>query len=249
MIKLFQFPGAFGHSSLSPFCVKVEILLKMSGLDYESVVTGNPRRGPKGKLPAIEDEGERIGDSEVIRQHLERKYGLDFDKGLDPMARATAHAFMRLLEERTYWVGVYSRWIDPRFWPVMRAAAFGGLPPLVRSVAAGLVRRQIRRALYLQGIGRHSPDEIYAFGIADIAAVAAQLGERPYVMGYTPSSADATVFGFIAALDVPSFDTPLRAELHRHPNLVGYVARLQARYFGTAAAAGTAGAAMLHTTP
>jgi glutathione S-transferase len=249
MIKLFQFPGAFGLSSLSPFCIKAEMLLKMSGLPYESVVTGNPRRGPKGKLPAIEDEGASIGDSEAIRQHLERKYGLDFDKPLDPMARATAHAFSRMLEERTYWVGVYSRWIDPSFWPVTRAAVFGGLPPLVRSLAALVVRRQIRRALHLQGMGRHSPAEIYAFGVADIDAVAAQLGERPFVMGYAPSSADATVFAFLAAIDVPPFDTPLRVELRRHPNLVAYVERLRTRYFGAGEAAGTAAAAMLHTTP
>jgi glutathione S-transferase len=144
---------------------------------------------------------------------------------------------------------VYSRWIDPSFWPVTRVAVFGGLPPLVRSIAALLVRRQIRRALYLQGMGRHSPAEIYAFGVADIEAVAAQLGERPYVMGYSPSSADATVFAFLAAVDVPSFDTPLRVELHRHPHLVAYVARMRARYFDAGEAAGTGGAAMLHTTP
>lgn len=249
MIKLFQFPAAFGLSSLSPFCVKAEILLKMAGLKYESVVTGDPRRGPKGKLPAIEDDGVLIGDSEAIRQHLERKYAVDFDAGLDEPARAVAHALLRMLEERTYWVGVYSRWIDKRFWPVTRAAVFGGLPPVIRGAVAGLVRRRIRQALRGQGTGRHTEAEIYAFGRADIAAIAVQLGDRPYVMGGTPSSADATVFAFLAAVAIPPFDTPLKDAMLRHDNLVAYVERLQARYFGREGAAGTGGAAMLHTSP
>ena len=40
---------------------------------------GDPRRGPKGKLPAIVDGGVTLGDSEIIRWHLELKHGADFD--------------------------------------------------------------------------------------------------------------------------------------------------------------------------
>src|SRR3974377_2326153 len=81
MIKLFQFPRTFNVPNPSPFCMKAEILLKMSGLPYESVVSGNPGKGPMGKLPAIEDEGRLIGDSEIIRRHLERRNGANFDTG------------------------------------------------------------------------------------------------------------------------------------------------------------------------
>ncbi len=247
MIKLIQFPAAFGLPNLSPFCIKVEMLLKMAGLDYETVVTGNPRRGPKGKLPAIEDDGALIGDSEAIRRHLERKYRIDFDAGLDDKARAVAHAFARMLEERTYWVGVYSRWIDARFWPQTRATAFGGLPPVIRSVVATLVRRQVRGALHGQGVGRHAEAEIYAMAQADIDAVAAQLGDRPYFMGAAPSSVDATVFAFTASILVPPMASPAKDAVLRHANLVAYVERLQAHYFGAGRASGTRGAAMLHT--
>lgn len=247
MIKLIQFPAAFGLPNLSPFCIKVEMLLKMAGLDYETVATGNPRRGPKGKLPAIEDDGALIGDSEAIRRHLERKYQIDFDAGLDGKARAVAHAFARTLEERTYWVGVYSRWVDARFWPQMRATAFGSLPPVIRGVVASLVRRQIRRTLHGQGIGRHTQAEIYALGQADIDAIAAQLGDQPYFMGAAPSSVDATVFAFTASVLVPPLASPLKDAALRHGNLVAYVERLRARYFGASQVSGTRGPAMLHT--
>jgi len=88
MIKLIQFPPAFGLPNPSPSCMKVEILLKMAGLAYTIESASNPGKGPKGKLPAIEDDGALVGNSELIRWHLERKYGVDFDKGLGDAERA-----------------------------------------------------------------------------------------------------------------------------------------------------------------
>lgn len=247
MIKLYQFAPAFGLPNPSPFCVKVEVLLKMAGRDYECINAGNPRRGPKRKLPAIEDDGALIGDSELIRRHLERKYGTDFDAGLDGPERAVAHAFGRMLEERTYWAGVYSRWIDERYWPAARDTLFKDLPPVLRSVLPAFFRRRLRRSLYLQGMGRHTREELYAMGVADIDAIAAYLGDKPYFMGPRPSGADATVFAFIAAVSVPPMATPLKDAVVRHANLLAYVDRLQTQYFGAIQASGTPGAAMLHT--
>jgi glutathione S-transferase len=157
------------------------------------------------------------------------------------------YAFARMLEEHAYWAGVYSRWIDERYWPAARDTLFAGLPPVLRSLVPALIRRQLRRALYLQGMGRHTRDEIYAMGAADIDAVAAYLGDKPFFMGERPSGVDATVFAFIAAVTVPSFATPLKDAAMRHGNLLTYVARLQARYFGAGRAPGTPGEAMLHT--
>lgn len=231
MIKLIQFPPAFGLPNPSPFCMKVEVLLKMAGLDYRCVNTGNPRRGPKRKLPAIDDDGILIGDSELIRRHLEQKYGVDFDAGLDPPARGVAHAFGRMLEERTYWPGVYSRWIDERYWPAARDALFKDLPPVVRGVLPAVFRRRLRRSLYLQGMGRHTREEMYAMGAADIDAVAAHLGDKPCFMGERATGVDATVFAFVAAMTVPPLATPLKAAALRHANLVAYVDRMMTRYF------------------
>src|SRR5262249_1432920 len=98
MITLIKFPTAFGMPDPSPFVMKVMMLLRMAGLPFETEVARNPGRGPKGKLPAIRDEGELIGDSEIIRWHIERKYAIDLDRGLSPVERATAHAYARMIE-------------------------------------------------------------------------------------------------------------------------------------------------------
>lgn len=231
MIRLIQFPRAFGQPNPSPFCTKVEILLKMSDRPYEVVDTPDPRKAPKKKLPMIEDKGRQICDSELIRGYLEKDYGVDFDGGLSPQERATAHAYCRMIEERLYWIVVHSRWIEPENWALLRTTFFASLPPLVRSIVPGLVRRDVQRTLYGQGIGRHSRDEIYAFGRADLQAIAEQLADQPFFMGPEATAADATVYPFVAGiLEVP-FPGPLKDEALRHPNLAAYAKRLRARFF------------------
>src|SRR5262249_24742139 len=92
MITLYTFGPAFGLPDPSPFVTKAEVLLKMAGLDYRTDRNGL-RRAPKGKLPFIDDDGERIADSTFIRWHIEKKYGVDLDRGLTAPERAVAWAF------------------------------------------------------------------------------------------------------------------------------------------------------------
>ena len=62
MVTLYTFGPGFGLPDPSPFVMKAEILLKMAGLPFRTDTTGF-RKAPKGKLPYIEDDGERIADS------------------------------------------------------------------------------------------------------------------------------------------------------------------------------------------
>ena len=57
-----------------------------------------PPASPKGQLPYIVDEAERIADSTFIRAHIEGKYGFDFDAPLNLQQRAQAWAFERMIE-------------------------------------------------------------------------------------------------------------------------------------------------------
>jgi glutathione S-transferase len=232
MITLTHFPRAFGVPNPSPFCMKVEILLKMAGLPYDEVITSDPRKGPKGKLPAITDDGVTIGDSDLIQHHLARKYGVDFDAGLSVQERAIAHAFSRMGEERLYWCLVYSRWLEDRNFPKVRTFFFGGLPPVVRTIVPMIARRQVRASFNGQGLGRHSQDEIYAFGKRDIDAIAAQLADKPFLMGNALSSADAAIVPILTGLLIPEMRSPLMDAVEAHPELIAYVARCRALWFG-----------------
>jgi glutathione S-transferase len=231
MITLVQFPSFLGVPNLSPFCMKVEILLKMAGLDYVVEDQGNPSKGPKGKLPCIRDNGAVIGDSALIQTYLEIQYGANFDKGLSTAERATAHAFMRMCEERLNWCLLYSRWDDARNWPVIREKFFGGMPPLIRSIVPGIAQKQQRSALKAQGLGRHSAEEIYALGKADIDALVALLGSKPFMMGDAPTSLDAIAYPELTNLLIPELASPLTAAVQVHPALLEYVERCRALWF------------------
>src|SRR5205823_324592 len=111
MIKLYTFGPGFGLPDPSPFVMKAETLLKMAGLPYE-VDTKGFSKAPKGKLPYIDDDGERIPDSTFIRWHLEKKYRIDFDRGLGSEQRAVAWAFEKMVEDQLYWTVVHARWMD-----------------------------------------------------------------------------------------------------------------------------------------
>ena len=81
MITLYTFGPGMGLPDPSPFVMKAELLLKMSGQPYR-VDTKGFSKAPKGKLPYIDDDGEIVADSTFIRWHLEKKYKLDLDRGL-----------------------------------------------------------------------------------------------------------------------------------------------------------------------
>src|SRR5262245_42900105 len=55
-----------GHAALP----QLETWLRIARVPYEVVNTSDPRKGPKGKLPFIEDAGVRIADTSTIVDHL-----------------------------------------------------------------------------------------------------------------------------------------------------------------------------------
>ena len=230
MITLYTFGPAFGLPDPSPFVTKVETLLKMSKLPYRTQADGLGK-APKGKLPYIDDDGERIADSTFIRWHIEKKYKFDFDRGLSAGERATAWAFEKMLEDQAYWALVHERWMNDVNFYKGPANFFGKMPAPLRPLVIAMVRRQLRKILHGQGIGRHAAAEITALATRSIEAISDYLGQKPFFMGAEPTGIDATVFAFIAGTLCPLFDSPTRAAAEAHGNLKAYVGRVTARFY------------------
>jgi glutathione S-transferase len=230
MITLYTFGPAFGLPDPSPFVTKAEVLLKMAGLDYRTDTSGF-RKAPKGKLPYIDDESERIADSTFIRWHLESKYRIDFDKGHSAEQRATGWAFEKMAEDNLYWAGVDARWFDESNFAKGPMRFFQKIPAPMRPLVIAFIRRQLRRTMYGQGMGRHTRPEIIRLGTRSIEAIADYLGSKPFFMGSEPSGVDATIFAFVAGTLCPLFDTPIRRAAESHENLRRYVGHMAARYY------------------
>ena len=231
MIKLYQFAPAFGLPNASPFCMKLETYLRMAGLPYQLVNSGNVMKAPKGKLPYIDDDGTIVADTTFIIDYLKRRHGDPLDASLSPMDRALATAFQRLLEENLYWAIVHSRWAQVDGWALTKIAFFGGLPVPLRWIVPPLARRGILAEMRGHGMGRHNAEEIQRIACRDIAAVADFLADKPYLLGEQPSSLDATAYAFLANLLWAPLASPIRDYARSRPNLAAYCERMKARYF------------------
>jgi glutathione S-transferase len=222
-------PG-FGLPDTSPFVLKTEVQLKMAGLVYERA-SAIPPQAPNGKLPFINDHDEVVSDSTFIRAHVERKYGVDLDAGLDAQQRAQAWAIERLLEVHLYFAMVWFRWIDPDNFAKGPANFANAAPEAERAALREQMQARKLAELQAQGLGRHAPQRIAELGRRSIDALAELLGNRPYFMGESPSAVDATAFGMLASTVTPFFDTPLRGAVEARPNLVAYIARMMQRFY------------------
>jgi glutathione S-transferase len=215
MIVLYQFPAAFGVPNPSPYCLKLETFLRLAGLDYQVRSVGNPRRAPKGKLPYIELDGEAIADSAIIQRRLAERFPLNLDAHLDAADRGRALVITRLCDEHLALLLLYFRWLDGEGWRQVRSSFFGGLPAPLRLLLPPLVQRRMRQALWAQGLGRHSPDELLSFAREDLQALADLLG--------------AAAYGILANLLLCLLDTPLNRLAREFPPLLAYCERLRAR--------------------
>lgn len=230
MIALHHFGPAFGVPDPSSFCIKAMVLLKMADLAFTSA-DGDPRKSPKGKTPWIVDDGQAIADTTLIRFHLEDKYGIDFDQGLDERERGVAWAFEKLCEDHLYWLMMHDRWLIDANFKAGPVHFFDAIPMPLRPIVTKLVRRNVRRDLHGQGLSRHNDAERERIARRGFDALAAQLGDKPFMMGETPTSVDAAVFGIVVNALTDVFETPQRTHVQSQPNLIAYRDRGLALWF------------------
>jgi glutathione S-transferase len=230
MITLYGFGPGFGLPEKSPFVTKTEVQLKMAGLDYAKQ-RAVPTASPKGQLPYIEDDAERIADSTFIRAHIEGKYGFDFDAPLSLQARAQAWAFERAIEHHLYWALIGARWVDPENFAKGPAHFFDGAPEHLREKLREDAQFRVAENYLLSGLGRHAPDEDIDLAARSLLALSVQLGDKPYLMGEAPCGTDATAFGALAGILTPFFVSPLRERTEQFGNLTAYVDRMMLQYY------------------
>jgi glutathione S-transferase len=231
-ITLYTFGPSFGLPDASPFIMKAEMLLKLAKLEYRTDHRGF-MKAPKGKLPYIVDGGEIVADSTLIRLHIEKKYGIDFDHGLSPRDRGIAWSVEKMLEDHLYWVLVYWRWMNDANFERGPAHFFKRAPALIRPLAKRMVRGRVRKNLHAHGIGRHSEAEMTRMADRAWDALSNVLADRRYFMGDTPSGVDATAFAFIASALSKTFESPVHTKAQSVPNLLAYRDRMMAEFHPT----------------
>lgn len=211
--------------------MKLEGFLRIANIPYQVIEISDPNKGPKGKLPYINDNGVIIGDSELIMDYLESKLDFNVDGHLGSQQKAMQHAFIRTLDEHLYWALVYSRWADESNWKTFKRYLFADIPPPISTLIAKKVRKQILNQLHQQGIGRHSCEDIYKKAIKDIEQLSQLLGDHQWFGGDYVSKLDLTALSYLSNMMIDELPSPLADTVNKIDNLRTYKERALAIIF------------------
>ncbi len=235
MIKVHKFGPQFGLPDASPFVMKVETYLRLTGQKYEAIAS-DVRKAPRGQLPYVDIDGKIIPDSTAIVDHLEAGRSEKMDARLDAKQRAVSQAFKSMLEEHLYFGILHLRWATDDGWAVFEPSLremLGkmGVPGFLRGMVAGSARKQVSGRAHRQGIGRAPREEIVGSCKKIVDALADQVGDGPFFWGDAPATIDATAYAFAAGTLCPAFDNELRKHAASKPTLVAYADRIKTKYW------------------
>lgn len=231
-IQLFAFGTGWGipFATSAPFPLKLATWLRMADLPFDFVVANDPSKGPKGKSPWIEYGSVRMGDSTLIIEHLQQRYGIELDAHLDARQRALAVSVQRMLEEHYHQCFEHQLFFGRG--GAERLAEFAATMPIpLRWLVPTVLKRAFGKQLHARGMGRHPQEVIIAQGKSDLDALAELLGDQPYFLGEQPSAIDACVFGFLGVTVYIEGDNPLFRHAAANEALMRYCERMRARYF------------------
>ena len=234
MLKVYTFGKAWGMPDPSPFVLKLLVFLELADIPYETRAgLGYVRRAPKGKLPYIREGDQYMGDSELIIEHLNEERDHPLGDQMDAKESASLRGLTKMLDENLYFVMVYLRWADPDGWETYtRPNFFGNMKWPMSSILPNLLQRGVKKTLHGQGIARHTKEQIVDIGRKDLEAISDYLGDKAFIAGEEPCTADATVFSFVSAFCDAPHPSPLRDLVLNDERLMAYVNRMKARLPG-----------------
>ena len=233
MIKLYGFGKAFGVPDASPFVVKIDLFLKLADIEFEYIGDFNQiKKSPKHKLPFIDDNGKKVGDSAFILKYLTDKYDIKLDDHLSDEQKAQAVLFSHALDESLYWALVYSRWVKEDTWPIIKEAFLSKMPIPLKWFLPNIIRKDVVKTLKRQGFGRHSETELLTIADDHFSALSTLLGENDFFFGEQISSFDAIAYSALCEFISVDFFNSFNQQARKYDNLIQYCQRIEAKYYG-----------------
>ncbi|KAK4293102.1 hypothetical protein Pmani_034175 [Petrolisthes manimaculis] len=227
VVLLHQFVRGKYCPNLSPFALKVETFLRLANIKYE-VDTKTPF-GPKGKCPWVSINGDDLTDSEFVIDDLSSRFGVSLDGHLDTQRAAILEAVRIMADEHLFWCVVTWRyWLD-KCHTFLTTQQLGTVTTFMfpRFMVSG-----IKKKAQQQGIGHHTPHEIYLICRKSCATFAGVLGSDDFFGGNDPCRADCAVFGQLTQLMWNAPGTRYEALLTDvYPSLAQYCLRMKERVY------------------
>ena len=209
--------------------MKLETYLRLKNINYEPVYS--LQFSKKGQIPYIELNGEAFADSNCIIKELEKRGIAKPDEGLDDQQKAINHLVSITLENHTSIIGFYWRYsynmdefcnkliIKPNYPKNM--FFFRKILPITMNLRA-----------FLQGIGRHSLEEVCEFSFEDLKAISNLLKDQQFFNGDNPSTIDCTLFGHLVQFVLMPMEIPQKEYIKTNCyNLLAFVNRMKTKFW------------------
>ncbi len=231
-IAVYHFAPAWGLPTCGPFALKLLAWLGHHRIPFRSVVQNNPGKGPKGKSPWAEIDGQTVADSDRIIALLSAKLGIeDSEAELSPADRGIAQAFKTAFEERVHQILEYELFMLPEGQEFLRGVFATDMPKPMVSLVFPLMHRHFAKQLHARGITRHSQEEILAMARQEFEALAGLLSTRPFICGARPGLADFACYGQAALMVRWPMKTPAAGIAKNQPELARWCSAIEAGSF------------------
>ena len=231
-IVLYQYPGLSGKVTLSPPCAKVHMTLAAKGLDYRIVNCFSPgavrKLNPRGRVPILDIDGERLVDSTDILTELDRRFP---DPPLvpdDPVDAARARMVEDWFDEVVYFYGVWNRFVHPGNFALMKQAVFARMKAPLRWIAPWVGRRTASARTHGQGVGTKEPGTIQREFEQCLDTVQTLLGEAEWIAGPRISHADIAATAYLDQYRLRQLTPNLAEAIEARPALVAWTERVHA---------------------
>lgn len=186
-------------------------------------------------LPALRDEKEWVPACDVL-SHIAAR-GRDIDARFGPAERAQVRAFRAMVTEKLYPAALCLAWTDSKNYTVTRGAFASKAPWILQTYIPWSRRRSI--TAYLKEANYNNVDTAVRRAMDCLGSLDRFFGgtlstPRQYLFGSRPSSADATLTGFLAFVFETKRPNPkLRLMITKHfPKFVTYYRFVMAQAFG-----------------
>jgi len=227
VVYLCQFPLCPSVRTISPFALKLETWLKLTGIKYENIHT--MKFSSKGQIPYIELNGEQIPDSNIIIEKLKEKFHVDPEKDIPTADLAVGHAATVMVENHTAHIGFHYRYGHhmENFLETLKLEEYYPIGNKVRQWGK-FQPYATRFRSWLQGIGRHENSEVWEMSFKDLAALSNWLGTKQYFLGSKPTTVDCMLFGHLAQFLFIDIGFPQKTFMEtKCSNLVDLVTRMK----------------------
>ena len=208
-LKVFTFAEDWGLPTTGPFALKLLGWLNLAKIPYHQVFENRSGKGPSGKSPWIEFEGQRMGDSQRIIQFLGQRHNIDLDQGLTAEQRAQSVLWRRCFEEGFHQVLEWELFVHPAGKSFIQKVVAESAPPVISKMVSFNICRHFEKQLQARGLGRYNPAEVEHIGRADLDALSTLLAGRRFLVDDQPRLVDLAVFGQVAPMLSWPMKTPV----------------------------------------